>query len=165
MLTCVAAGEENHKINFNSCQLGLSEAYHKKSQKKVVCQQMFCQSLPESAWGAVSSVHVGKARADHRMTGHLTSLAAQSLQGRVVTVGELKKEKKVFRAVLLVLLKLDLDICCNQVKPNKQSQIIYFCLFFVSTNIKSLSNALQVKETICGWISLPFLPEIVSCAL
>ena len=58
------------------------------------------KSLPESAWGAVSSVHVGKARADHRMAGHLTSLAAQSLQGRVVTVGELKKEKKVFRAVL-----------------------------------------------------------------
>ena len=58
--------------------------------------QIFCQSLPEGAWGAVSSIHIGKAWADHRMTRHLTSLTSQSLQGRVVTVGELKKEKKVF---------------------------------------------------------------------
>ena len=67
-----------------------------KSDHLTVCHQ----SVPESAWGAVAPVHVGQAGADHGVGRHLTSLTSQSLQGRVVTVGELKKEEKVFRPVL-----------------------------------------------------------------
>ena len=50
---------------------------------------------PESAWTTVAGVHVGQTRADHRVAGHLVALASKSLQGRVVTVRELKR-KKVF---------------------------------------------------------------------
>ena len=50
---------------------------------------------PESAWTTVAGVHVGQPRADHRVAWHLVALASKSLQGRVVTVRELKR-KKVF---------------------------------------------------------------------
>ena len=50
---------------------------------------------PESAWTTVAGVHVGQPGADHRVAWHLVALASKSLQGRVVTVRELKR-KKVF---------------------------------------------------------------------
>ena len=122
------------------------------------------QSVPESAWGAVSPVHVGQAGADHRVGRHLTSLTSQSLQGRVVTVGELKKEEKFFRPVLDAAAGAKagfIFVTRNQMRFHVK---VFSSTFFVLTNIKSFFNALRVKETICGWISLPFLPEIVFCA-
>ena len=77
MLTCVVAGKgENGHISIKS------ESEYKSNK-------------PESAWTTVAGVHVGQPGADHRVAGHLVALASKSLQGRVVTVRELKR-KKVF---------------------------------------------------------------------
>ena len=74
MLTCVVAGKgENGHISIT----------------------VYKSNKPESAWTTVAGVHVGQTRADHRVAWHLVALASKSLQGRVVTVRELKR-KKVF---------------------------------------------------------------------
>ena len=62
---------------------------------------------PESAWTTVAGVHVGQPRADHRVAWHLVALASKSLQGRVVTVRELKRKKVFQGGAMLLVVKQD----------------------------------------------------------
>ena len=89
---------------------------------------------PESAWTTVAGVHVGQTRADHRVAWHLVALASKSLQGRVVTVRELKR-KKVFLGRCdvargqagLIFVNLYIDKC--QVLVSRQFVDGLCCLF------------------------------------